>query len=89
MTGGSMAQTFEAMLMGPWMSEAGGKKMGGVTGKMDQKDLGLIRELIEAGKVMPIIDRHYPLREAAEALRYLGAGHARGKVVITVGRDNN
>jgi NADPH:quinone reductase-like Zn-dependent oxidoreductase len=42
------------------------------------------KELLESGKVVPVIDRHYPLREAAEALRYLGAGHARGKVVISM-----
>jgi NADPH:quinone reductase-like Zn-dependent oxidoreductase len=84
MAGGSMAQIFQAMLMGSWMSETGGKKMGGVSAKVDQKDLGLVKELIEAGKVKPVIDRRYPLSEAAEALRYLGAGHARGKVVITV-----
>lgn len=84
MVGGSMAQIFQAMLMGSWMSETGGKKMGGVSAKIDQKDLGLIKELIEAGKVKPVIDRRYPLSEAAEALRYLGAGHAKGKIVITV-----
>ena len=84
MTGGSMAQNFEGMLMGPQMSESGGRKLGGVTARMDQKDLDLIRELIEAGKVRPVIDRRFPLSEAAEALRYLGAGHARGKVVITM-----
>ena len=85
MAGGSMAQIFQAMLLGSWMSETGGKKMGGVSAKRDQKDLAFLKELAEAGKVVPVIDRRYPLREAAEALRYLGAGHARGKVVITVG----
>jgi NADPH:quinone reductase-like Zn-dependent oxidoreductase len=70
------------------MSETGGKKMGGVSAKIDQKDLGLIKELIEAGKVKPVIDRRYPLSEAAEALRYLGAGHARGKVIITMAQDD-
>ena len=84
MAGGTTAQIFEAMLMGSWMSETGGKKMGGVSAKVDQEDLGLIKELIEAGKVKPVIDRCYPLSEAAEALRYLGEGHAKGKVVITV-----
>ena len=58
--------------------------MGGVTAKRSQKDLVILKELIEAGKVVPIIDKRYSLTEAAEALRYLGAGHARGKVVITM-----
>ena len=84
MAGGSMTQIFQAMLMGSWMSETGGKKIGGVSAKIDQKDLGLIKELIEAGKVKPAIDRRYQLSDAAEALRYLGAGHAKGKVVITL-----
>ncbi len=85
MAGGSMAQIFQAMLMGSWMSETGGRKMGGVSAKRSQKDLDFLKELLEAGKVVPVIDRRYPLSEAAEALRYLGEGHARGKVVITVG----
>ena len=51
--------------------------------------LDMSEELIEAGKVKPVIDRRYPLSEAAEALRYLGAGHARGKVVITVEHNND
>ena len=84
MAGGSKAQIFQAMLMGSWMSETGGKKMGGVSAKRNQKDLAFLKELVEAGKIVPVIDRRYPLSEAAEALRYLGEGHARGKVVITV-----
>jgi NADPH:quinone reductase-like Zn-dependent oxidoreductase len=59
--------------------------MGGVAAKRSQKDLVILKELLEAGKVVPVIERRYPLREAAEALRYLGEGHARGKVVIAVG----
>lgn len=47
-------------------------------------DLLLLKELIEAGKVTPVIDRSYPLREVPEAIRYLEEGHVRGKVVITV-----
>jgi NADPH:quinone reductase-like Zn-dependent oxidoreductase len=87
MAGGTAAQIFQATLMGPWMSEKSGRKMGGVTGRMVQKDLETIGQLMEAGKVKVVIDRCYPLSEAAEALRYLGAGHARGKVVITVKHD--
>ncbi|MBN2394403.1 MAG: NAD(P)-dependent alcohol dehydrogenase [Anaerolineae bacterium] len=84
MAGGSMAQIFQSMLLGSMMSETGGKTMGGVSAKASQKDLVILKELVEAGKVVPIIDRRYTLSEAAEALRYLGEGHARGKVVITV-----
>jgi NADPH:quinone reductase-like Zn-dependent oxidoreductase len=47
-------------------------------------DLTVLSELIEGGNVTPIIDRTYPLAEAAEAVRHIAAGHARGKVVITV-----
>jgi NADPH:quinone reductase-like Zn-dependent oxidoreductase len=84
MAGGSMAQIFEAMLLGSWMSKTGGKKMGGVSAKPNQQDLAFIKGLLEAGKVVSVIDRRYPLSETAEALRYLGEGHARGKIVITV-----
>ncbi len=45
-------------------------------------------ELLEAGKVVPVIDSRYPLSEVPEALRYLGEVHARGKVVITMGHNN-
>ena len=52
--------------------------------KSSKDDLLVLKELIEAGKVRPVIDRRYPLNETAEAMRYLEAGHARAKVVITV-----
>ena len=48
----------------------------------------MLKELVEAGKVVPVIDKRYSLSEAAEALRYLGAGHARGKVIITMEHGN-
>jgi NADPH:quinone reductase-like Zn-dependent oxidoreductase len=83
-TGGSMAQMFQALLLGPWMSMIGGQKMGALSAKPNQKDLVFMKELLEAGKVVPVIDRRYPLSEVAEALRYLEEGHARGKIVITV-----
>ena len=50
----------------------------------NQKDLAFMTELLEAGKVLPVIDRRYPLSELAKAVRYYGEGHSRGKVVITV-----
>jgi NADPH:quinone reductase-like Zn-dependent oxidoreductase len=49
-----------------------------------KEDLVVLKEIIEAGEVTPVIDRTYPLREVPEAIRYLEEGHARGKVVITV-----
>ena len=52
--------------------------------KWNQRDLHFLKELIEAGKVAPVIDRTYPLSEAPEAVRHLEGGHARGKIVITV-----
>lgn len=52
--------------------------------KLRSDDLAALAELAEAGKVTPVIDRTYPLSEAPEAIRYLEAGHARGKVVVTV-----
>jgi NADPH:quinone reductase-like Zn-dependent oxidoreductase len=52
--------------------------------KLTKEDMEVLRELLETGKVKPVVDRTYPLSETAEAFRYLGEGHARGKVVITV-----
>ena len=81
-TGGAMAQTFQALLLGPLVSIGGDKKLGAMLVKPN-KDLAFMKELIETGKVKPVIDCCYPLSETAEALRYYGEGHARGKVVIT------
>ncbi len=88
MVGGSTAQIFQALLLGPWMSMTGSKKMGALSAKPDQEDLVFVKELVEAGKVMPVIDRRYPLSEVGEALRYLEEGHAGGKVVITLEHDD-
>jgi NADPH:quinone reductase-like Zn-dependent oxidoreductase len=85
-TGGAMAQIFQGILLGPLLS-TGGKKMGSMLVEPN-KDLDFMRNLIEAGKVKPVIDRCYPLHETGEAFRYYGEGHARGKVVITVEQDN-
>jgi NADPH:quinone reductase-like Zn-dependent oxidoreductase len=52
----------------------------------DRQDLQFLKDLIEAGKVRPVIDRSYPLSATAEAMQYLEAGHARGKIIIGVSR---
>jgi NADPH:quinone reductase-like Zn-dependent oxidoreductase len=65
-------------------SRVGRQKMVGMLAKLNQKDLVVLQELLEAGKVAPVIDRRYKLSEVPEALRYLGEGHAQGKVVITM-----
>ncbi|GIK42937.1 MAG: NADPH:quinone reductase [Chloroflexota bacterium] len=85
--GGSIAAIFQAVTLGTWFSKTGPKKMGILAHKPNASDLELIKELIETGKVVPVIDRCYPLSEVAEALRYLGEGHARGKVVIMNGGE--
>ncbi len=84
MSGGSMSQMFQALLLGPLVSMTGNKKMRAVSAKPNQKDLIFIKELIEAGKVKPVIDRRYSLREVPQALQYLWEGHAQGKVAIIV-----
>ena len=84
MTGGSMAQMYQAMLLGPVISMTGSNKMGNLLARPNQKDLIFMKELLEEGKVVPVIDRRYTLRDVPEAIRYLEEGHARGKVVITV-----
>jgi NADPH:quinone reductase-like Zn-dependent oxidoreductase len=70
MIGGSTAQKLQAVFLGPWISMTGSRKMGGLNGKPNREDLVFVRELIEAGKVTPVIDRRYPLREVAAAFRY-------------------
>jgi NADPH:quinone reductase-like Zn-dependent oxidoreductase len=87
MTGGAMAQLSEVMLKGPWMSR-NGQKMGNILAQPNKKDLVFMKELLESGKVKPVIDRCYPLSEVPDALRYLEEGHATGKVVITVAQNN-
>jgi len=82
--GGSPAQTFQAMLLGPLMSKRHGRKMTSIMKKANPKDLLFIRDLLEDGKIKPVIDECYPLSKTAEAFRYFEKGHARGKVVITI-----
>lgn len=86
--GGAIPQILQGMLLGPLLSMVGNKKMGfmGIA-QTNPADLETLAGLLEAGKIVPVIDRRYPLSETAEAIRYLVKGHARGKVVITVADD--
>jgi len=86
--GGSRRSIFQALFLGPLISMLGSKKMGIPMKPNKREDLVFVKELIEAGKVVPVIDRSYPLSKVAEALQYLEEGHHKGKIVITM-EDNN
>ena len=77
-----MGYVFKAFLLSPFLRQLGSMYLAVPTGK----DLAQLKEWIETGKVKPVIDRTYPLREAPEAFRHLDKEHARGKVVITVAK---
>jgi NADPH:quinone reductase-like Zn-dependent oxidoreductase len=81
--GGGLPQIFGAMLLAPLLSRIARKKVRFFIAKINPEDLVFLKDLLEAGKVTPVIDRRYPLSDTAEALRYLAEGHSQGKVVIT------
>jgi NADPH:quinone reductase-like Zn-dependent oxidoreductase len=83
MTGGSNRQLADAFLFGPVLS-MGRQRLGNLLMKPNQSDLLFLKELCEAGKVRPVIDRRFPLSEVPAAVRYVEDGRARGKVVITI-----
>jgi NADPH:quinone reductase-like Zn-dependent oxidoreductase len=85
MVAGGWAQVFQTLLLGPVVSRIGSKKICFVGAKVKKQDLEDLKELLESGRIVPVIERCYPLSEAAEAVRYLEKGHARGKVVLSVG----
>jgi NADPH:quinone reductase-like Zn-dependent oxidoreductase len=80
----AMRQLMEAGFKGPRLAKATGKKFCILSLKVRQEDLVFLKELIEAGKVKPVIDRSYPLSKAGEALLYYQEGHTRGKIIITM-----
>ncbi len=82
--GGALVQVMKTLLFGKLLS-IGSKSIYLLRAKSDAKDLAFIINLVAAGQVKPVIDRVYPLAETAEAMRYLSAGHALGKVVIKIG----
>jgi NADPH:quinone reductase-like Zn-dependent oxidoreductase len=87
--GGSLGTFLQVVLLGTLISRRGSKKIGINKWEMNEKkDLDFLTELFEADKVVPIIDRRYPLNEIPEALQYVEGGHALGKVVISVDQNN-
>ena len=82
---GPMARPIKALFLSPFMTQ----KMGMMMAELNKKDLNVLGDLMQSGKVKPVIDRTYPLSQIADAIRYLEQGHARGKVVITIAQDNN
>lgn len=82
--GGSESQLFQTLVLGPFVSMTGNKKISSLLQRANQKDLNYVKELLETGKVKPIIDKRYKLNEITEAFKYFQEGHAQGKVVITI-----
>jgi len=83
MIGGSLSQVFKSLIFG-WLLSFGSKKMCSLAAKSNQKDLEFLLKLLENGKIRPVIDMRYSLDKVDDAMRYLGVGHAPGKVVINV-----
>jgi NADPH:quinone reductase-like Zn-dependent oxidoreductase len=85
MVPGSVPRMFEGMIIGPLISLASSRRIGMMMWKPFQKqDILFLKELIETGKIAPVIDRTYPLSDVPDALRYQEAGLTRGKIVITM-----
>jgi NADPH:quinone reductase-like Zn-dependent oxidoreductase len=80
----SIFQLLVGMLQGWWIAKTENKKIGSFMANINHEDLGVMKELLASGRVKPVIDRRYSLEQTTDALRYLGEGHAQGKVVITV-----
>ncbi len=86
--GGAMLQMFQALLFGAVLSRMDTRRFRGLMANVKHADLLFLAELLAAGKVVPAVDRRYPLEEVGAAMRYLIEGHASGKVVITVGNGD-
>jgi len=81
--GGTLSQIFKSMLFG-WAMSFGSKKLYFLKAKPNSQDLEFVAKLAAEGKIRPIIEKRYPLERAAEAMRYLNEGHAKGKIVIDI-----
>ena len=83
MAGGKMSQVYQAM-MGPLFAIGSGKTLTNLSQHQDRDDLEYMAELIESGKVKPVIDTVYPLDQVPEALKYYETGRSRGKIIISI-----
>jgi len=83
MAGGVLALYAQVLTVAPLLSWMGNKKFYSYIAKINKKDMEFLKELLESGQVVPIIDRRYPLSDTADAIRYLDEGHAQGKVIIS------
>lgn len=84
MVGAGWAQIVQVLSLGPLLSLLGSRKIRFFMAKVSTTDLDALKDLLAAGKIVPVIDRRYPLSDAAAAVGYVAEGHARGKVVITM-----
>jgi NADPH:quinone reductase-like Zn-dependent oxidoreductase len=84
LAGGSVSTMLQILFLGPWIRRTTDKKIRILAVRPNIEDVDFVKELIEAGKVTPVIDKTYPLSEVPEAIGYVGEGHAQGKVVISV-----
>jgi NADPH:quinone reductase-like Zn-dependent oxidoreductase len=75
-----MGRWIQALVMSPFVSHT----LRPLSSTPNEADLRLLKEIIEAGKVTPVVDRTYPLSQVADAIRYVSEGHTRGKIVINV-----
>jgi NADPH:quinone reductase-like Zn-dependent oxidoreductase len=82
--GGSVARLLQILLLGSWMRKNRGKNIHMLAVQRNREDLVAITKLCQEGKIVPVIDKRFPLKEVPEAIRYLGEGQAKGKIVITV-----
>jgi NADPH:quinone reductase-like Zn-dependent oxidoreductase len=80
----STASILQSLILNPLISRIEGRRLVSFIASLKQPDLAFLKELLEAGKIVPVIDRKYSLSDTPQAIRYVEEGHARGKVVINV-----
>lgn len=85
MVGGSQSQIMQLLCLGPLISKTEKKKMNILVHKPNKKDQDILKGLFVAGKLVPVIDRRYKLNQVKEAIRYLGEGYDKGKVIVSMG----